>query len=214
MITQTLPQHSLSSLSRNFQRFEVQHCRELLGFSDRELIHSTQLGGSIPKMGPSPPGPVLLSVIVLTKVVGWGREWVGSRGVKPCLFCLGVLESRSWLDLIFSLLPSLFFFNGDHCQNLLFFNPCCLFHFSPSRPMCHTHPATPPLPLSCLPSLAAPNARRLSGISSCPLCLGEGGRWRREHRQCGGRRKGKEMWQKERRYEGYDVTVAFELWIL
>lgn len=97
-----------------------------------------------------------------------------------------------------------------------FFNPCCLFRFSPSRPMCRTHPATPPLPLSRLPSLAAPNARRLSGISSCPLCLGGGG-WRREHRQCGGRRKGRETWQKERRdrrRRGYDVTVAFELWIL
>ena len=53
--------------------------------------------------------------------------------------------------------------------------------------MCRAQTRLPSLvpPLSSpssLPSLAAPNARRLSGISSCPLCSGGGG-GDRERRQ-------------------------------
>lgn len=229
---QTLPQHSLSSLSRNFQRFEGQCCRQLLGVSNREARHSTQWSGTIPKLSPSPPAAPLLSVIVLTEVEGWGCG--GSRGVKPSLLCLGVLESRSRLDLIFSLLPpshppsSSMVAAAKKKKNSLLFNPCCLFHFSPSQPMCRTHPtlpSTPPPPSprsSPLLTLMSPFSRRtkcqpfIRDKQLSPLLGG-----RREDRQSGGSRK--EKWkkncakEKKRREDTdrgrqrlYDVTAAFE----
>lgn len=99
---QTWPQHSLSSLSKNFQRLEGQCCRQLPGRSNKGVGWGVH-GGVEPAPGPGPP---LLSVAPspLCYCFDWGRGmsvrgWGGSRGVRPSLFCLSVLESRSWLDL-------------------------------------------------------------------------------------------------------------------
>lgn len=94
----TFPPPRRGSLSRNFQR--------LLEASNWELDGEAKHGARWEEVGPSqywaPSLPY--SVIVLTEVESWRGG--GSRGVKPCLLCLGVLESRSRLDLIFT--PSSF----------------------------------------------------------------------------------------------------------
>lgn len=90
------PQHSLSSLSKDFQRLEGQRCRQLLSCSNRESEGGAQRGGTVPRRGPSP----------LCYCFDWGRGmsvrgWGGSRGVSLCLLWLSVLESRSQWDLVF-----------------------------------------------------------------------------------------------------------------
>lgn len=110
-----------------------------------------------------------------------GRGWGGSRRVRPCLFCLSVLESRSPWDLIFSL-PPFIFFGGGRCQKPPISSIPAAFSSAsqPSRPKCRTHSEDS---LPCLPSLAVPNARRLSGISSCPRCSGEVEAWREQREE-------------------------------
>lgn len=188
--TPTFPPPCRSPLSRNFQ--SLWEARQLPGVRWRGQTRRTAGGGgSIPIPGPLSP---LLSVIVLTEVEWWRGG--GSRGVKPCLLCLGVLESRSRLDLIFtpssSALPWLPKSPSPHLPPPCSLIPRCLFHFSPSwlsgrayslsplppPPTSSSYPPHPSLP--CLQSLTAPNASRLSGISSCPLRLEGWGRSRKE----------------------------------
>lgn len=142
---QTQPQHSLNSLSKNFQRLQGQHCRQPLSSSNREARGCARRGGTVPSLGPSPPAAPLLCYCF-----DWGRGmtvkgWGGSCAVRPCLFWLTVLESRSRLDLIFSLPPLPLLRWWLLPKTSRFLDPGCLFCFSPSRPMCHTHSEdTPP----------------------------------------------------------------------
>lgn len=120
------------SLSRNFQK--LLEARQLLGVRRRGQTRCTLGGGgSIPALGPL---SLLRSVIVLTEVEWWRGG--GSRGVKPCLLCLGVLESRSRLDLIFT--PS------SSVLPRLPRSPPSLLPHPPLPPLFN-----PPLPFSLLP---------------------------------------------------------------
>lgn len=106
-----------------------------------------------------------------------------------------------------SSLSSLLFYSAQCQKNkkTLLFNPCCLFFTPHCLDRCATpmSPRTSPPPprsslsLTSLSSLAAPNARRLSGISSCPLLLGgveekNQTEWRQKKREVE-----EELWKKE-----------------
>lgn len=149
---------------------------------------------------------------------------------KPCLLCLGVLESRSRLDLIFSLLPPTLPSSSTvaAAKKPLLFNPCCLFHFSLSRPMCRTHPTPLHPPPSFFPSPhslspMSPFSRRakcqafIRDKQLSPLLGGEKRRqteWRQEKREME-----EKLWKRKERREDtdegrqdfYDVSAAFEL---
>lgn len=160
------PQHSLSSLSKDFQRLEGQRCRQLLSCSNRESEDGVE---------PSPDGAPLRSVIVLTEVEGWAWEGEGVHVGWVCASSGSVSWNLGHNETSSSNSHPSLLVGGDRCQKppISWIQAAFFFFFASRRLDRCAAPTLKPPPHPRLPSLAAPNARRLSGISSCP-CSSQG----------------------------------------